>query len=176
LAQTERRRFGQSTLSLWYGLEGLGESFDESRDLFRENRRGGYLSVRFLLPEPGLSADIGLARANLKIAQSAYEEACRTAEENLDLRLDEIRTLRETAELQSRRNRLLEDVVIIRREQYRTDLVSDQDLVDAEVETIQARVEYLETMRNINLAWVEVTLLSGSDPIADLMGGGSAAE
>ncbi len=176
LARTERKRFGQSTLSLWYGLEGLGNTFEESRDLFRKNRWGGYLSVHFLFPEPGLSADIELARANLKIAQSAYEEAVRKVEERRDVLLEEIRTHEANSELQVRRNRLLENVIEIKREQYDREVIDFEDLAEAEAGLIQARIDHLETMRRLNLAWVEITLLSGLDPLAAFYGEASAAE
>lgn len=176
LANTERKRFGQSTLSMWYGLEGLGESFDESRDLFRENRWGGYLSVRFLFPEPGLGADIESARANLNIARSVFEERRRSVEEKRDIRLGEILALRATADLQSRRNQLLQNVIKVKRRQFEEHLVSEQDVIGAEVDLLQGRVDYLETMRDVNLAWTELILLSGSDPIAVLKGADSPAE
>lgn len=176
LAQTERKRFGQSTLSLWYGLEGLGDTFEESKDLFRENRWGGYLTVRFLFPEPGLGAEIDLARANLKIAQSAHEEAVRKTEERQDLIVEEIRTHKANAELQIRRNLLLENIIEIRHEQYESGVIDLADLVEAETGLIEARADYLETMRRLNLVWVEIALLSGIDPLAALAGGASSAE
>jgi outer membrane protein TolC len=176
LARTERKRYGQSTLSLWYGLEGLGDNFDESRDLFRRNRWGGYLSVHFLFPEPGLGADIELARANLKIAQSAYDDAVRGVEERWDILLKEVRTHQANAELQTTRNRLLENVIEIKSEQYGRNIIDLKDLVEAETGLTETRVDHLETMRRLNLAWVEIALLSGLDPLTTLRGDASRAE
>jgi outer membrane protein TolC len=176
LAQTERKRFGQSTLSFWYGLEGLGDTFEESRDLFRHNRWGGYLSLHFLFPEPGLGAEIELARANLNIAQAAYEDAVRKVEERRDLILEEIRTHGANAELQVRRNHLLENLIEIKRDQSDTGIINPDDLLEAEVGLIQAKVDHLETLRRLNVAWVDMALLYGLDPIAVLNGETSGAE
>jgi outer membrane protein TolC len=168
LAQTERKRFGQSTLSFWYGLEGLGDNFEQSRDLFRHNRWGGYLSLHFLFPEPGLGAEIELARANLNIAQAAYEDAVRKMEERRDLILEEIRTHGANAELQVRRNHLLENLIEIKRDQYDTGMINPDDLLEAEAGLIQAKVDHFETLRGLNLAWVDMALLYGLDPITVL--------
>lgn len=74
--------------------------------------------MRFLSPEPGLSADIELTRANLKMARSVHEEAVRKVEERRDLILEEIRTHEANAELQVKRNLLPENVIEIRHEPY----------------------------------------------------------
>jgi outer membrane protein TolC len=83
---------------------------------------------------------------------------------------------RANADFQAKRNRLLESVIQIRRDQYQKGLISLEDLTEAEVDFVQAGVDYLGTLRNLDLAWVEIALLSGYDPVSALEERGSPVE
>ena len=165
LAQTQSRRFGQTTVSLWYGLQGLGDDFVESQDEFANNRWGGSLSIGLTLPEPGLSSDIGLARANLTVAESAYEEAVQKASRDKDLLEQRIASLKSNLELRERRVSLLEGVVMARKDQFAHDVVSDSDVFDAEMDLLEATMTYLETLRSLALTWVDLAVNCGEDPV-----------
>lgn len=170
LAETKRRRFGQTTLSLWYGFQGLGDDFAESRDEFRNNRWGGSLSLGLTLPEPGIGSDIDLAKASLETAESAHEAAIQTAAAERD-RLDhEVNSLKANFELQTRQTDLLEVLLATKRGQYDGGVILLEDLIESEVDLLEARIRRLETMRSLSLAWVDLTLYRGENPIEVLRG------
>jgi outer membrane protein TolC len=171
LAQTQRRRFGQTTVSLWYGLQGLGDDFIESRDGFANNRWGGSLSIGFALPEPGLSSDIELARANLRLAESSHEEAVQKVSRDKDLLAQRIVSLKSNLGFQARRVVLLEKLVIARKDQFAQDVVSDGDVFDAEIDLLEATMSHLETMRNLALAWLDLAVNCGEDPVELILEG-----
>jgi outer membrane protein TolC len=164
LAETGRRRYGQTSLSLWYGLQGLGDDFAESRHLFEYNRWGASLSLGLALPEPGLGADLEIARANLRTAESAYEEARRSALEDRQITLERIGADAVALELLTRRVELLQELIAIKRDQYEREIISLEDLVDQEMALVETRIAVLEVMRRLNLCWVDLTLKSGGDP------------
>ena len=165
LADTRRRRYGRPAVSLSYGFQGVGDDLREARDEFGRSRWGGSLSLGFTFPEPGLSADIDLARAALKAAESAHEEAIQAAVEERSRLVQRIDALRAKLELETRQVELLAQVTGAKRTQYEEDVISLDDLVDAETDLLNARIARLETLRKINLAWVDLVLATGGNPV-----------
>jgi outer membrane protein TolC len=169
LGETERRRFGQTTVSFWYGLQGLGDDLAAAREEFDRNRWGGSLSIGFTLPEPGLRSDIDLARANVGSAEAAYQAALADAVARHNLAAGRMESLRATLALQARRADLLEDLVEIRRDQLDQQVISKKDLVQAEIDMLTARVDLYETMRALGAAWIDMAAICGENP-AEIIG------
>jgi outer membrane protein TolC len=165
LSQSRRRRFGQTTLSLSYGFQGVGADFDESRREFSHNRWSGALSVGLSLPEPGLGSEIELARATLKARESAYEKALAVADEQQGLLIKQVASLSAGIDLETRRVRLLEDLLEIRRKQFDQAVIPRRDLVESEIDLLNARISLFQTMRKLNMVWVDLILGRGENPI-----------
>ncbi|MFH1312119.1 MAG: TolC family protein [Candidatus Eisenbacteria bacterium] len=165
LAETRRRRYGRPAVSLWYGFQGVGDDFRQARDEFEKNRWGGSLSLGFTFPEPGLSSDIGLAQATLKTAESAHEDAIQIAVEERAHLAAQITALRTRLELQTRQVELLEQMLVTKRTQYAQDVISLNEFVDSETGLFNAKIARLETLRKLNLAWVDLVLKRGRNPV-----------
>jgi outer membrane protein TolC len=165
LAQARRRRFGDPSLSLWYGFQGIGESFAEARDEFGRNRWGGSLSLGITLPDPGLSADIEMAQAKLRSAEAARERALEETVEERGRLKHKMEVLQADLKLRRRQVDLLESLLIIKRKQFGEDVISLEDLIEYEVRFQESRIYLLETMRDLGLAWVDRALASGANPV-----------
>jgi outer membrane protein TolC len=172
LAETRRRRYGRPAVSLWYGFQGVGDDFRQARDEFEKNRWGGSLSLGFTFPEPGLGSDIDLARATLKTAESAHEDAIQAAVEERTSLVAQITAHRTSLELQQRQVELLEQMLKTKRTQYAQDVISLKEFVDSETGLFSARIARLETLRKLNHAWVDLVLMSGRNPVEVLSGNG----
>jgi outer membrane protein TolC len=165
LAETRRRRYGRPAVSLSYGFQGVGDDFRQARDEFEKNRWGGSLSLGFTFPEPGLSSDIDLARATLKTAESAHEEAVQASIEERARLADEIGALETRLELETRQVELLGQMLKTKRTQHAQNVISSNELTDAETEFLSAKIARLETLRKLNLAWVDLVLSGGMNPV-----------
>jgi outer membrane protein TolC len=172
LAETRRRRYGRPAVSIWYGFQGVGDDFRRARDEFERNRWGGSLSLGFTFPEPGLSSDIDLAQATLKTAEAAHEDALQAAVEKRERLFAQITSNRKSLELQQRQVELLEQMAATKRTQYDQNVVSLEEIVDSEMNLSKAKIAMLETLRDINLAWVDLVLASGRNPAEVLVDGG----
>jgi outer membrane protein TolC len=170
LAQTRRRRFGQTTLSFSYGFQGLGDDFSESRREFDHNRWGGSLNIGLRLPEAGLGSSIQLARADLRAAESNYEEALEAAEEKEWLLSRRMRSLKANLELLARRVELVTELLATKREQFEQEVISLKEMQDVEIDLFEAKITHLDTLRRLNNAWVDLMLNRGASPVESLHG------
>lgn len=176
LAQTRRRRFGQTTVSLSYGFQGIGDDFAEARREFDRNRWGGSLSIGLSLPEAGLGTSIDLARADLRVAESNQEEALRAAREKDWLLARRIRSLRNGLELQAKRIGLMVKLVATKQDQYEQQVISLKEKQDLDIDLLEARITYLDTLRKLNIAWVDLMLNRGESPMELLRAGRSPGD
>jgi outer membrane protein TolC len=165
LAQTRRRRFGQTTVSLSYGFQGIGDDFAQARSEFDRNRWGGSLSIGLSLPEAGLGSSIDLARADLRVAESNHEEALEAARERAWLLARRMSSLRNGLELQARRIDLMVELVATKQDQYEQQVISLKDKQDLDIDLLEARITYLDTLRKLNIAWVDLMLNRGESPM-----------
>ena len=164
LAEASRKRFGRTSVSLWYGLQGLGDDYSEAREGFGRNKWGGALSVGLSLPDAGVSSGVTAARAGLRVAEAALGEALRTEAEDLRVLTERMRVLEANMALQRRQAELLEELAATRKAQRAEGILSDSDLARAEDDALGARIDLLETMRAFGLNWVDLLLAAGYDP------------
>ncbi len=165
LAQVRRRRLGNPTLSLWYGFQGLGYDFKEARKEFGRNRWGGTFSIGVTFPEPGFVSDIKRAKAKIKSSQAAYEDAVQDVRQRVDTALKKTNLLRETLALRRKKVDLLETRLGLEHQKHKEGLVSDEELLKFSIEVANARIAYLETLRDLDIAWLEMCCATGRNPI-----------
>jgi outer membrane protein TolC len=164
LERSRRRRFGNPSVSLWYGFQGLGDDVEEARETFRPNRWGGSLSLAFSFPEPGLAAEIETARASLKLAEAAYDSELRRASSEMACLLERVEALKTRRALQHRKVELLEVMAVISRDQQAADVLSRFEVIETEKQVLEARIALAETTRQLNLAWVDMVTCWGGEP------------
>jgi len=169
LAQTRRRRIGTPTLSIWYGFQGLGYSFREAREEFDRNRWGGSFSIGLTLPEPGLGNELKRARAKIRSAEAAYLEALDEARRRLDLARRRLNLLTRTLSLRKKRVELLQERLELKRKQRDEGLLSDEEFIKEQTDYLNARIAYLESIRDLDLAWLDICCATGENPLDILM-------
>ncbi|MGD9141509.1 MAG: TolC family protein [bacterium] len=158
-------RYVLPTVSLWYGLQGVGDDASEAGRNFDHNRWGGSLRLDVPLYEAGRAHDIDLLRADLKAAEAGYDNTVVVSRRMMGQLSREILALRATLDLYAQKVNLIERRLVKRKAQFEEGLLSESDLMESEIAHFQARMDMLEVMRKVNLRWVDYLLRRGNNPV-----------
>ena len=172
LEDKSRWRYILPTVSLWYGLQGVGDDASEAGRNFDRNRWGGSLRFDMPLYEAGRAHDIDLLRADLKAAEAGYDNTVVVSRRMMSQLSREILALRAALDLYLQKVNLIERRLIKRKAQFEEGLLSERDLMESEKEHFQAQIDMLEVMRKVNLRWVDYLVRRGDNPVEVLTDAG----
>ena len=165
LEENSRWRFVIPTVSLWYGMQGVGDDYREAGRNFDHNRWGGSLRFDMPLYEVNRGYDAALSRADLKAAEASYDNTVSISRRVMNQLAREVLALQATLALYEQKVNLIERSLVKRKAQLAEGVISEREYMETEKTYFETRKSMLETMRKVNLRWVDYLLRRGDNPI-----------
>jgi outer membrane protein TolC len=165
LAEKSRWQYVVPTVSIWYGLQGVGDDAREASETFDHNRWGGSLRFDMPLYEAGRGYETDISRADLKAAEAGYDNTVIVSRRVMTQLGRELLALKAALELHLQKVNLIERRLVKTRAQFEEGLLSERDLMESEKEYYEARISMLEIMRRVNLRWVDYLVRRGNNPV-----------